>query len=150
MLLHFGGKSLFKHKKLSALLKDYEEYESSLMHLIEQGLYPCHSIFKQAIQYIHKHLNEEITLQLIAREIYCNPTYLSQVFKKEVHMNFSDFLIQARLKRAMLLLATTSLPIGEIAEQVGIPNQSYFSRSFIRFSGMQPSKYRQEFSGEGR
>lgn len=143
-------KSLFKHKKLSALLENYHEYESSLTQLIERGLYPCHPIVKQAIQYIHKHLNEEITLQLIAREIYCNPTYLSQVFKKEVHMNFSDFLVQARLKRAMLLLATTSLPIGEIAEQVGIPNQSYFSRSFIRLTGMQPSKYRQEFLGEGR
>ena len=140
-------KSLFKHKKLSSLLENYTEWESALLHLIEQSLYPCHSIVKQAIQYIHKHLHEEITLQLIAREIYCNPTYLSQVFKKEVHMNFSDFLIQTRLKRAMLLLATTPLPIGEIAEQVGIPNQSYFSRSFIRFAGMQPSKYRQEFSG---
>lgn len=60
-------------------------------------------------------------------------------------MNFSDFLVQARMKQAILLLTTTSLSIREIADRVGIPNQSYFSRSFIRFTGMQPSKYRQNF-----
>lgn len=138
--------TFYQYKHLSTLLKEFGEYEQSLLQFIEKNSYPYHSNVKKAIQYIHKHLSEEITLQLIAKEIYCNPTYLSQVFKKEVHMNFSDFLLQTRLKRAMSLLTTTSLSIGEIAEQVGIPNQSYFSRSFIQFTGMQPSKYRQNYS----
>ena len=114
-----------------------------VVQLEETAAHPYHSIVKKAIQYIHNHLSEEITLQLIANEIYCNPTYLSQLFKEEVHLNFSDFLIQARIKQATLLLTTTSLSIGEIAEQVGIPNQSYFSRTFTRFTGIQPSRYRQ-------
>lgn len=135
----------FQYSQLSALLADFEKHEQELMETIEKQVYPYHTIVKKAMEYIHEHLGEEITLQTIAKEIFCSPTYLSQIFKEEVRMNFSDFLVQARMKQAILLLTTTSLSIREIAEQVGIPNQSYFSRSFIRFTGMQPSKYRQSF-----
>jgi two-component system response regulator YesN len=137
--------NFFQYSQLSALLADFQKREQDFMQSIEKNLYPYHTIVKKAIQYIHEHLGEEITLQSIAKEIFCSPTYLSQIFKEEVRMNFSDFLVQARMKQAILLLTTTSLSIREIADRVGIPNQSYFSRSFIRFTGMQPSKYRQNF-----
>lgn len=138
-------RGFFQYSQLSALLNDFERFEQELMPSIEKNMYPYHAIVRKAIEYIHEHLGEEITLQSIAKEIYCSPTYLSQIFKEEARMNFSDYLVQARMKQAILLLTTTSLSIREIAEQVGIPNQSYFSRSFIRFTGVQPSKYRQSF-----
>jgi hypothetical protein len=48
--------------------------------------------FPKAIHYINQHMSEEITLNIISKEIYCNPIYLSQILKKETNHNFSDYL----------------------------------------------------------
>ncbi len=53
-----------------------------------------------------------------------------------------DFINNKRLERAQLLLTTTDKPLQDIAEKVGIPNLSYFSRMFKRKFGIPPAKFR--------
>lgn len=134
---------IYKSQTLVDLVIDTQEYCLSLLFIMEKNTKSYNIIVRKTIEYIYEHFNEPITLHVVAKETYCNATYLSQVFKKEVGVNFSDFLIQIRIKRALVLLTTTDLSITDIAEQVGIPNQSYFSRCVHKATGMQPSKYRQ-------
>ncbi len=127
---------------LNSMAEAATEYFQVVLSQLHESIYPDNTIVKKAIEYIEQHIGETVTLKVIADNIYCNPTYLSQVFKKETGKNFSDFLIQARVNRALNLLEHTNLFIKDIAQQVGIPNQSYFSRSIIKATGMQPSRYR--------
>lgn len=137
-------------KTLSGLTSQTVQYIRELSEFIHKNLYHYNSIVGKAIQYINLHLSQELSLNVIAKESYCNPTYLSQIFKEETGQNFSDYVTQTRVQRAALLLTTTRLSIGEIAEKVGIPNQSYFSRIFVKVTGVQPNKYRSSHKGPAK
>lgn len=49
-----------------------------------------------------------------------------------------------RVERAKLLLTSTDLSVGEIAERLRFSSSSHFSDTFRRLTGMLPQAYRQE------
>lgn len=109
---------------------------------------PCH--MKQACRYIDSHLDEEITLDMLASHVFLSKTYLSQIFKETVGMNFSDYLSRRRLTRARRLLLTTDLKIDQIAEKCGFFSSTYFSTVFKKNTHMTPRTFRQRFAGTAR
>ncbi len=101
-----------------------------------------------AIAYIDEHLDdEELSIVSVASYIYLNPVYFGRVFKKEFHMTFKKYLMQKRMEKAKRLLEETNRSIGEICEQVGINNPSYFSHLFKQYTGKLPSEYKKEYEG---
>jgi len=95
-----------------------------------------------AVDYIDANYMQKITLDDIARHIYLNRTYASQIFKKHMRVNFADYLEMVRIDKAKELLADTALPITEIASRVGYSNQSYFTKVFKRSTGLSPNAFR--------
>ena len=69
---------------------------------------------------------------------------LSRLFKNQVGLGFSEYVTGKRLDSAKEMLLTTRLPVNVIAENVGIPSLSYFSRLFKLNFGVSPAKYRSE------
>jgi AraC-like DNA-binding protein len=55
---------------------------------------------------------------------------------------FARLLLHVRLERAAYLLSTTDLTVQQVALVVGIPDASYFARTFRRHEGMTPTTYR--------
>ncbi|MDR3712082.1 MAG: helix-turn-helix domain-containing protein, partial [Puia sp.] len=55
-----------------------------------------------------------------------------------------EYIQQKRIERAQLLLATTGHSLQEIANRVGLPNISYFSRLFTRTTKKTPAVFRKE------
>ena len=74
--------------------------------------------------------NEYATVSLKElSERYCyNRNYLSNIFKKEVGITFSEVLNRQRITEAHRLLVTTGLPVSDIMGEVGITNKSFFYR----------------------
>lgn len=68
--------------------------------------------------------------------------YLHRVFKEATGHSPIDYLIQLRMQRAMELLSGTTLPVTEIAFEVGFNDSNYFTRQFKKIVGISPSKYR--------
>lgn len=97
---------------------------------------------QQAVDFIDQHYAEDVTLNLAADHVFLNREYLSRQFKKEVGMNFSEYLTLLRLRHARTLLETTNLRISDVALRVGIPNISYFSTVFRREFNCSPSEIR--------
>ena len=71
--------------------------------------------------------------------VFLNRDYLSRQFKKEVGVNFSEYLMSVRMKQARCLLENSSLRISEVALRVGITNMSYFSTVFHKVFGCKPN-----------
>ena len=69
---------------------------------------------------------------------------LSRLFKNQVGLGFSEYITGKRLDSAKEMLLTTRLPVNVIAETVGIPSLSYFSRLFKLNFGVSPAKYRSQ------
>ena len=90
---------------------------------------------QKAIDYIGFHFTEDISLNTVADFVYLNRDYLSRQFKKEVGINFSEYLMRLRMNRANQLLETTNMRISDIALSVGITNMSYFSTVFHKSFG---------------
>lgn len=99
-----------------------------------------------AVAYIEEHLDdEELSIVSVATHVYLNPVYFGRVFKNTFHMTFKRYLMQCRMEKAKRLLEEGKASIGNICEQVGISNPSYFSHLFKSYTGKLPSEYKKEY-----
>ena len=101
-----------------------------------------HAQLKPAIDYVHTHLHEDLSLVQIAKVINISPTYFASLFKCTMGISPHQYVIKQRVYGAKLLLLTTDLPIADIAFQVGFSSQSHLNQQFKRFTGMTPKQVR--------
>lgn len=97
---------------------------------------------RMAKQYVQEHYSSQVSLEDVAEAIHLSPAYVSTLFKKEMGINFSDYLIFCRMEAAKELLKTTDLSIAEAAEKVGYTDSRHFSKTFNKLVGIKPSAYR--------
>lgn len=101
-----------------------------------------HYFIEQAIKYIKEHFREKLTLEMVADKIFVNPKYFSHVFKREMGIAFTDYIIQLRIQYACRLLETTNYKAYRISSECGFSDPSYFSRVFSKEMDMTPLTYR--------
>lgn len=99
-----------------------------------------------AVAYIDEHLDDEdLSIVSVATHVYLNPVYFGRVFKNTFQMTFKKYLLQRRMELAKRLLEDGRTSIGNICEQVGISNPSYFSHLFKEYTGKLPRDYKKEY-----
>jgi two-component system response regulator YesN len=98
---------------------------------------------RKAIEYIHEHYNEQVSLNEVADSIYVSTFYISRMFKKELGKSFVDYLNDVKIEKAKELLKDIKYKTYEVADLVGISDPHYFSKLFKKHSGMTPSEYRE-------
>lgn len=102
-------------------------------------------IIVQCLDYIDRHLHEAVTLADLADHVNRNARYLSTLFKKEMHINFSDYVKQQRIAVAKQMLGYTDREYVEIGNVLGFSSQSYFIKVFRQETGFTPKEYRRYF-----
>nr|WP_280522972.1 helix-turn-helix domain-containing protein [Paenibacillus pasadenensis] len=102
-----------------------------------------HSAVRQAAEYIRARLGESLTLQQVARSLPMNPTYLSELFKRETGQTYLEYVTRQRLERAKELLLQTPAKVASIASEVGYEDAKYFNKLFKADTGLTPTEYRQ-------
>lgn len=85
------------------------------------------------------------TFEAIARATAQSPRALSRRFAVEMGISWQQALRRIRLTRAVELLASTTLPVTEIAMEVGYSSLSAFNTAFRELVAMSPSQYRASF-----
>ena len=96
---------------------------------------------KDIISYIDFHYAEDLSLSFFANMFSLTKTYLSGLFKKETGITLTDFIHQVRIRKALTLLNSSSLPIATIATACGYNDINYFIRTFKKSCGMSPKQY---------
>lgn len=94
------------------------------------------------IAFIMEHYMDDISLSTLAEQFHFNPIYINRILKKETGHTFLDILINLRMNKSIQLLKETDLKVSQIAEQVGINDQRYFSQVFKRTFGCTPVHFR--------
>ncbi|HBR34223.1 MAG TPA: hypothetical protein DD734_06290 [Firmicutes bacterium] len=94
-----------------------------------------------AIDYIERNYQKDLSLEDVSSFIQISPFYLSKIFKKEVGVNFIDYLTKIRLQKAKEFLADPRLNIKDICYQVGYKDPNYFTRVFKKNTGLTPTEY---------
>lgn len=99
-------------------------------------------IFK-SIAYINKNYMCHVTLEKVADYVALSPAYFSSLFKKEMKVNFSDYLNKVRIDNSKEILMDNRIKLVEISYLVGFESQSYFTKVFKKAEGITPKQYRQ-------
>ncbi|MCI6122192.1 MAG: helix-turn-helix domain-containing protein [Lachnospiraceae bacterium] len=139
---------------------DYEEFgiciDNLKISLYEQRMAEEHEPKEQGerviigiTRYLQEHLEEEVSLSVLAEEFHLNPQYISQLFKNEIGVGFLAYLTNIRMEKAKKLLLSTSFPIAEIAQKTGYGDYRVFTKVFKKAEGITPSQYRREFLEAG-
>jgi AraC-like DNA-binding protein len=95
-----------------------------------------------ACRYVLSHYQENINRDKMAEMVNLSPGYFSNLFRSEVGMSFSDYLIQVRIENAKRLLRRFDLSVEAISKQCGFNSLAHFSRTFKDRCGLSPLKYR--------
>lgn len=95
-----------------------------------------------ACRYVLAHYHENINRDKMAEMVNLSPGYFSNLFRQEVGMSFSDYLIQVRVENAKNLLRRFDQSVDAISKRCGFHSLAHFSRTFKDRCGMSPLKFR--------
>jgi YesN/AraC family two-component response regulator len=99
----------------------------------------------QVLEIIDKDYAQPLSLTTLSSRVCIHPTYLSNLFKKQVGIPLVEYINRRRIEQAKKLLEDPLNKIFWISEQVGFMNQRYFSQVFKRITGLTPVEYRSNF-----
>jgi AraC-like DNA-binding protein len=92
--------------------------------------------------YFSLHLQEQLSIDTLARRANMSPSWFSAVFKREYGMSPHQFLLEMRIKHAQELLQRTNLSQEEIASFCGFADVHHFSKTFKKKTGSSPGGWR--------
>ena len=78
----------------------------------------------------------------LAREAGVHPVHFSRTFHQFVGVRPAEYRTRARVTAGCRLVASTSLPLSQVALAAGFADQSHMTRAFTRVLGMAPAAYR--------
>jgi len=93
-------------------------------------------------EFVEAHLEENIGIHMLAAVAGLSMYHFARAFKQSEGMTPHDYVVQCRIRRTQELLASTDLPVSEIAGVVGFADQSHCTRRFREHVGVTPSRYR--------
>jgi AraC-like DNA-binding protein len=103
---------------------------------------PASAYLERSRQYVDEHLDEPITVPMLSQATGLSPARLHAHFRKEIGMPPGEFVLRTKIEHARTLLATTDLPVTDIAHSLGFASTQYFATAFKRLTRTTPTAYR--------
>lgn len=97
---------------------------------------------EKILSYIADNYENELSLDIIAQKFYMNPSYFSDYFKKNMGINFTEYLSRLRIIQALDLINTKDMNSADIAYSCGFNNVTSFYKAFRKITGMSPGDYK--------
>jgi AraC-like DNA-binding protein len=101
-----------------------------------------HYKLRRVLEYVRAHIDGPIALEQLAAAVAISPFHFHRQFKSSTGVTPHQYIVEVRVETAKKLLATTALPLTEIAARVGFADQSHFTATFRRATSTTPRNYR--------
>lgn len=102
----------------------------------------ANTAIRKANLYIAHHLGEVIDFPALAGRCGMGYSLFRRRFRAYNGTSPLEYQIALRIRRAAHLLASSDIPVAQIARETGFRTLAYFSRFFHKESGTSPSEYR--------
>ena len=97
-------------------------------------------------EWIIDHLDEDITVELLAEKSSMSPRNFARVFLRESGITPAKYIEKLRLETARRRLEETKLTLDEISNECGVGSADALRRLFLRHMKTTPSDYRRSFA----
>lgn len=98
-----------------------------------------------AIDYIRAHIQDNLSVEIIADALSLNASYLSKLFKQEMGKTISKYIRDQKIDIASNMLRHLDESSLSIANYLGFSSQSHFIQVFKKETGMTPEEYRKKY-----
>ncbi|MGN0298410.1 MAG: AraC family transcriptional regulator [Lachnospiraceae bacterium] len=102
-------------------------------------------LYQNLITYIETNLENELSLDILAKQFFVSKYYISHVFKENIGLSIHQYIIKKRLAACRDAIIS-QVPISEAYLQYGFSNYSSFFRSFKKEYGLSPKEYKELYS----
>lgn len=102
---------------------------------------------RQGILFIHEHYGENLTLESIADNIHLSKSECCRCFKRTAALTPFEYIMKHRIYISAVKMQRGDKitdSINELAKSVGFNNASYFNKVFKNYTGITPSKFKEE------
>jgi len=96
----------------------------------------------QVLDEIRRWPDRSWTVQRLIKTVGVPERTFYRIFRNALELSPQEFILQARVERAALLLEQTEMTVSEIADDLGYEDAAFFSRQFKLFQGISPQGYR--------
>jgi len=103
---------------------------------------------RDLLSWLRDHLNEDLSLPALARQVNLSERQFTRVFKAQVGVTAADHVEAVRLESACRLLESTNRTIEQIARTCGFGTPETMNRTFRRRLNTTPGDHRHHFRGD--
>lgn len=136
----FVNHNLYYDVRCSTLLKDILIQTARLATSRNQGINK--KMADEILQYVHSHYHLPLTNREIAKKFNYHENYLNTFIQKYTGLTLHQYVLHYKMHMAIVLLQSSTLSIGEVAEKVGMPDIKHFSKCFKKVIGHSPSQFK--------
>ncbi len=97
---------------------------------------------RNVLEYINAHLQEEISMNSLAKQYYVSKFHLTHLFKSYTGTTFTQYVNGLRVNKSLKLLQNLENRILDISYECGYTSAKSFNNAFRQVMGITPSEYR--------
>ena len=137
----FPKQDALREHELSALLERL--LITASRSIIKDG--ERNSTLTNALRYIGANYSSDIRISDLAATEHLSVSRFNYLFKEQMGMPPTKYILSLRMFSAKELLTSTDLPVKQIGIMCGYDDPHFFSKTFKSFCGVSPAEYRKGF-----
>jgi AraC-like DNA-binding protein len=96
-------------------------------------------LFKSAVRYMREEISKSLSVDSLAQHLNISVSSLKRLFAKYAGMSVHKYFLSLKMKTATSLLQS-GMTVSEVSDELGFSSQGYFSASYKRETGKNPSR----------
>ena len=104
----------------------------------------------QAQEFLHSHFSEPVSLSEVAKTVDMHSVHLARAFRQHYRCTIGEYIRKLRIDFASQEIMATDDAFTRIAMSAGFYDQSHFTKTFKRLTGLTPTEYRTAFRKRSR
>lgn len=142
----FADINLREYEDIKQLKEEIIEKIKELVNLINKYILRSDSLelIKSISKYIVLNIEEDISIGTLGERFFLSKNYIGDLFKQETGMSIGEYIINIKMERAKFLILEDKLKTYEIAEKLNYKTVEYFSKTFKKYTGFTPGKFKEK------
>ncbi|WP_294475967.1 AraC family transcriptional regulator [uncultured Ruminococcus sp.] len=121
----------------------FVEYCKRMQKVNSGNAYSKHVLM--CLDLIYDNIYNGIRVQELADKLGLTPQYLSKLFKQEVGVTISDYIMSRRIQAAENMLKFSEYSPIDIGNYMGFSSHSHFIACFKKHTGLTPKQFRENY-----